>query len=280
MRSGPRRKGNEVWSEEKRITKGGNQIETNLGEINPLETIDFSQQLWVQVEAKQRNGSYAPVGDRDSFRVVPYALWSVQSQNAGPQGEPGPKGDPGATGPQGPQGDTGPRGPAGQDGARTYTGNGPVSIDNTANTIGLNAATIPGDLMTWDGNNWIARQPAAPAHTFPQDSNMQPYTTINFQIALEGVWPVRNGYEPFIGEIMMAGFNYETQGFAYCNGQLLPISQYQALFSLLGTTYGGNGQTTFGLPDLRGRVPMQFGQGPGLQNRTMGYMGGTERVIW
>jgi microcystin-dependent protein len=62
--------------------------------------------------------------------------------------------------------------------------------------------------------------------------------------------------EPFIGQISLFGFNFAPRGWAQCNGQLLPIAQYQALFSLLGTTYGGNGTTTFGLPDLRGRLPM------------------------
>src|SRR4051812_16310067 len=65
--------------------------------------------------------------------------------------------------------------------------------------------------------------------------------------------------EPFYGEIRIISFNYAPQGWAFCNGQLLPINQNQALFSLLGTQYGGNGQTTFALPDLRGRVPLHVG---------------------
>jgi microcystin-dependent protein len=67
--------------------------------------------------------------------------------------------------------------------------------------------------------------------------------------------------DPFIGEIKIIGFNYPPRGWAFCNGQLLPINQNQALFSLLGTTYGGNGSTTFALPDLRGRVPVHVGSG-------------------
>lgn len=67
--------------------------------------------------------------------------------------------------------------------------------------------------------------------------------------------------EPFLSEIKIMSFNYPPKGWAFCNGQLLPINQNQALFSLLGTTYGGNGQTNFGLPDLRGRVPVHFGAG-------------------
>ena len=84
--------------------------------------------------------------------------------------------------------------------------------------------------------------------------------------------------EPFLGEIKMVGFNFAPRGYAFCHGQLMSISQNTALFSLLGTTYGGNGQTTFGLPDLRGRVPMTFGQGPGLSNHSLGELSGTETV--
>lgn len=82
--------------------------------------------------------------------------------------------------------------------------------------------------------------------------------------------------EPFLGEIRMVGFTFAPQGWALCNGQIMSISQNTALFSLLGTTYGGNGQTTFALPDLRGRVPVQAGQGPGLTNRTQGELSGEE----
>lgn len=84
--------------------------------------------------------------------------------------------------------------------------------------------------------------------------------------------------EPYIGQILMVGFDFAPQGWALCNGQLLPIAQNTALFSLLGTTYGGNGQTTFALPDLRGRVPIHQGQGPGLSPRLIGEVAGTETV--
>jgi microcystin-dependent protein len=82
--------------------------------------------------------------------------------------------------------------------------------------------------------------------------------------------------EPFIGQIIMAGFNFAPRGYALCNGQLLSIAQNTALFSLLGTTFGGDGRVTFGLPDLRGRAPIHQGQGPGLTNRTMGEVAGEE----
>jgi microcystin-dependent protein len=74
----------------------------------------------------------------------------------------------------------------------------------------------------------------------------------------------------------MFGGNFAPRGWAFCNGQLLSIAQNTALFSLLGTTYGGNGQTTFALPDLRSRAPVHFGQGPGLTNRDLGEQGGEE----
>lgn len=84
--------------------------------------------------------------------------------------------------------------------------------------------------------------------------------------------------EPFLGEIMMAGFNFAPRGWALCNGQLLSIAQNTALFSLLGTTYGGNGTQNFALPNLQGRTPMQQGQGPGLSSRQLGETGGVENV--
>lgn len=79
--------------------------------------------------------------------------------------------------------------------------------------------------------------------------------------------------EPFLAEIRLMSFNFAPKGWALCNGQLLPINQNQALFSLLGTTFGGNGQTTFGLPDMRSRTPISFGNG-----HTLGERAGTETV--
>jgi microcystin-dependent protein len=84
--------------------------------------------------------------------------------------------------------------------------------------------------------------------------------------------------EPFIGQIIMFGGNFAIRGYALCNGQLLSIAQNTALFSLLGTTFGGDGRTTFGLPDLRGRVPVHMGQGPGLTNYSLGQSAGAEQV--
>jgi len=82
--------------------------------------------------------------------------------------------------------------------------------------------------------------------------------------------------EPFIGQIMMFAGNFAPRGWAFCEGQLLAINQNTALFSILGTTYGGDGRTTFGLPDLRGRAPIHPGTGPGLTSRRLGEKNGTE----
>lgn len=83
--------------------------------------------------------------------------------------------------------------------------------------------------------------------------------------------------EPFVGEIRMFAGNFAPRGWAFCDGQLLAVSQNDALFSLLGTIYGGDGRTTFGLPDLRGRIPLHAGTGPGLSPRRLGSKGGSER---
>jgi microcystin-dependent protein len=84
--------------------------------------------------------------------------------------------------------------------------------------------------------------------------------------------------DPFVAEIRIFAFNFAPKGWAWCNGQLMPISQNTALFSLLGTTYGGDGKSTFALPDLQGSAPMHPGQGPGLSLHDLGETGGSETV--
>ena len=84
--------------------------------------------------------------------------------------------------------------------------------------------------------------------------------------------------DPFVAEIRIFTFNFAPRGWAWCDGQLLPLSQNTALFSLLGTTYGGNGTSNFALPDLQGRAPMHPGQGPGLSLHDLGETGGSEIV--
>lgn len=120
----------------------------------------------------------------------------------------------------------------------------------------------------------------APAASLPRRS----FLAKIFGATLAGAFMLRpregraagQGLDPFIGELALFGFNFAPVGWAQCNGQLLSIAQNTALFALLGTQYGGNGQTTFALPDLRGRVPINQGQGPGLSNYTIGQLGGEE----
>lgn len=84
--------------------------------------------------------------------------------------------------------------------------------------------------------------------------------------------------DPFVSEIRIFAFNFAPRGWAWCDGQILPLSQNTALFSLLGTTYGGNGKSNFALPDLQGRAPMHPGQGPGLSLHDLGETGGSDTV--
>jgi microcystin-dependent protein len=83
---------------------------------------------------------------------------------------------------------------------------------------------------------------------------------------------------PFVGQLLLVPYNFAPKGWTFASGQIISISQNTALFSLLGTTYGGNGQTTFALPDLRGRVPIGQGQAPGLQNYDLGQVDGVETI--
>ena len=121
-------------------------------------------------------------------------------------------------------------------------------------------------------------------------SNWQPSLGVNHIIAVQGLYPpydltggdgsvtLLGGVQPFIGEVSMFGGNFAPRGWAFCDGQLLSISSNEALFSILGTTYGGDGRTTFALPDLRGRTAIHAGTGPGLTNRWLGEKSGAETV--
>lgn len=150
-----------------------------------------------------------------------------------------------------------------------YSAAAPIVIDSN-NTIGLNPATDRSILRS-NGANWVSEQIPAVAL-----DNMQPWIGMNFIIALQGLYPSRSSDEPFIGQVILFGGNFAPRSWALCDGQLLPISQYTALFSILGTTYGGDGRTSFALPDLRGRVPIHPGTGAGLTNRRLGAKGGAE----
>lgn len=158
--------------------------------------------------------------------------------------------------------------------AANLTAHTPLSI-SAANQLSINAGTAAGDLLTWDGNNWVNTQPATQHFTFTVD-NRQPYLVMNYCIALQGIFPSRSDAVPFLSQIQLFPFNFAPRGWAFCNGQLLPISGNTALFSLIGTLYGGNGTTNFALPNLQGRVNMGAGQGPGLTNYSQGQTGGTE----
>ena len=100
-----------------------------------------------------------------------------------------------------------------------------------------------------------------------------------FLIILAGMTQTSQAQDGFIGEIRMFAGTYAPQSWAFCNGQTLQISENQALYSIIGTTYGGDGRTSFALPDLRGRVPIQPGQGQGLSIYQLGQKGGTETSV-
>lgn len=150
----------------------------------------------------------------------------------------------------------------------SVAGNVGINQPNPAQKLDVNG-TVKGNNFLGDGSNL----------TFDANSNMQPSLGINYIIALYGTYPSQNkGVDPYIGEIIMFAGNFAPTGWAFCNGQLLSIASNTALFSILGTTYGGDGEVTFALPDLRGRVPVQQGTGPGLTTRNLGQKFGVERV--
>ncbi len=229
-----------------------------------------SPALWSLMAAQGTTGAQGPTGAVGQQGSI---------GDTGPQGSigaTGPQGSTGAIGPQGSTGDTGPQGLPG-DPAPTYSAAAPLSIDES-NVIGLNSASQDGDVLTWSssGNNWIASRPNQLPVTSTTETNMQPYLTINYIFTLNGIYPSRNSQNPFIAEIFMFAGNFAPRNFTFCDGQLLSINSYPAAYSLVGTIYGGNGITTFGVPDLRGRVPIHQGQGTGLSNRTLGSKSGVQ----
>ncbi len=134
---------------------------------------------------------------------------------------------------------------------------------------------IPGSIT---GIEYLTTNPAGGSQPF---NNLQPSLALNYAIALVGIFPSRNltsGGQEILGSVDMFAGNFAPKGFALAQGQLLPIAQNQALFSILGTFYGGNGQTTFALPDLRGRVPIGTGPGPDGHNYALGEQDGVESV--
>jgi microcystin-dependent protein len=159
----------------------------------------------------------------------------------------------------------------------TYTAATPLAIKT--NTLQINPGTNSGDLLTWDGDNWVNTQPAVQHFSVTVD-NHQPYLVVNYVIGLFGIYPSQSdATEPYVGEIYMMGCNFAPTGFALCDGQLLAISQYATVFNLIGTTYGGDGQTTFALPNLQGRVPIHQGSN-GTSSYVMGQLGGSETMTF
>jgi microcystin-dependent protein len=155
-----------------------------------------------------------------------------------------------------------------------YNGQLPVAVSKT-NEIGLNAATSPGDLMSWDGTNWVAKPPVVQHFTV---NNLQPSLVTNYFISLYGIYPTPAGGSPYIGEIILFPGYFEPAGFALCDGRLLSISENETLFNVIGTTFGGDGQTTFAIPDLRGRVAIHAGTLKGGAQYILGSQGGTETI--
>ena len=155
----------------------------------------------------------------------------------------------------------------------TLSAQAPISINT--NNIQLNPGTQAGDLITWDGTNWVNMQPAIQHFSFTVD-NHQPYQAINFCISLYGIFPTQNdASQPYVGEIIMMGANFAPVGWQFCDGTLLSIAEYTVLFDLIGTTYGGDGISTFAVPDLRGRVPIHMGSN-GTTTYILGQQAGSE----
>ena len=264
-------------------------IELGIG----ITTDNFSAINWsagpffIQSEVDPLGGTAYTISGVNELLSVPYALYSLNGVPGpqGPQGAAGatgPTGPAGADGPQGPAGPIGPQGPAGPSGPQGPVGAtgpaGPIGPQGPAG-VGIPAGVANNNLIVYNGSNWVAKNLVLGTIGNGQAvNNMQPTLTLNYCIALVGIFPSRNGSEPYIGEITLYPYNFAPRNWAFCNGQILSIAQNNALFSLLGDTYGGDGQTTFALPDLRGRVAISAGQGPGLTYRSIGEAVGTETV--
>lgn len=172
--------------------------------------------------------------------------------------------------------------------AVVHEGDGPGLTDRRlGERIGVEEVALTEAQLTNHGHHWedsfgVREGSTDPTGGGQPHDNVQPSLALNYIIALEGLFPSRNkqnkGAQPFIGEVSLFAGNFAPRDWAFCDGQLVPIAQNNALFSLLGTTYGGDGRTTFGLPDLRGRVAVHPGQGPGLPSWRLGQEAGTENV--
>ncbi|MEM7204846.1 MAG: tail fiber protein [Planctomycetota bacterium] len=225
-------------------------------------------------------GDQGPIGPQgDEGPVGPQG-----NQGAvGPQGDTGPQGPQGNQGPTGPQGDLGAQGPAGPQGD-----DGPQGASGPQGPVGPQGNVGPQGAQGPAGAQGLAGP--VPAGTDPTGSaaavdTMPPFLVLHHIICLAGDYPQRTGGpgvtssgNPKIGEIRMFAGNFAPGGWHFCDGTLLQVNQYSAAFSILGTTYGGDGRQTFGVPDLRGRFMMHTGSGPGLSTRNLGAKGGRESV--
>lgn len=158
----------------------------------------------------------------------------------------------------------------------TASGNPATSSQGKDNIFGVTSTSS----YTFAPDSAIANVMTSVGGSQPHN-NMQPYLCLNAIIATTGVFPTPDGSgppNPFVAEIRMVAFQFIPRGWALCNGPLLPLSQNTALFSLLGTTYGGNGSSTFGLPNMEGTVAIGAGQGIGLSDYRLGQVGGEENV--
>lgn len=160
----------------------------------------------------------------------------------------------------------------------------PGMLEREGDTLRLRTSGVgEGQVLRLRKGQWVADSIRTVAlATGPAGGNLplsvrNPYLGMNYIIATQGIFPSRDGSEPFIAEVTLFGGNFAPRGYRFCDGSLLSIAQNTALFSLLGTSFGGDGRTTFALPDLRGRVPVQQGQGPGLSPVVLGETGGVEQ---
>ena len=163
-------------------------------------------------------------------------------------------------------------------GATTLAANS-LLIGNGTSAVQTLAPNTNGNILYANGTNWLSKTLTInnAGNSIPFN-HIQPYLAVNYCIATTGYYPSRSGTDPFIGEIDIFGFNFAPTGWALCDGSLLPISQNAALFSLLGTNFGGDGVSTFRLPNLQSRVAIGQGTGVGLSTYQIGQTGGSENI--
>jgi microcystin-dependent protein len=166
---------------------------------------------------------------------------------------------------------------SGGTGSTTLASNALLTGNGTG-AVGTIAVGTSGKVLYSNGTNWVAGSTTA-SSTGSGDafSILPPYRTISYCISMQGIYPSTASDNPLIGEIMIFPYSFVPRNWARCDGSILSIASYSALFSLLGTTFGGNGSTTFGLPDLRGRVVLGTGTLNGTGTTYMlGESGGSE----